>query len=280
MACEESNWSKAIQIQPLGITYSDFGLFRSSFTIIVGSVVNVTDWRRQYEDNPRNAVRDLTAHVEVALKQLTVEVQDQAHLELVENISKVYALAQEQNADDFSRMELISKNVEALAPTNPERAETILTRTNLLLDTVRRYGLDFQDSVRPHGSRLALLAFSPAILLGELIFFIPYKLVGRIADCLINHAVERASTKLLLGALIFPLWSLILAFISYLGSENLLFGLLVLAICLISGYFVSFYLHHFRLLLWDLVPGRWSISNRIRQERDLLIAELDSLRIL
>lgn len=274
-----ANFALGLKVQPVGITYSDLTLFRSSVTIVFGEAFEVAALRGEYEKNAIEAVRAFTDRIEGWLKEVSVEVKERAFEALVVKVAKVYESAGTPR-DDFERLKLIARNVDALAPAQPERRRELESKIESYLELCAEMHVYNMGSLESRLDRLYAVLLAPIVVLGILTHYIPYEIVGRLARQAAKQPVVLASYKFSYGAMIFSAWYLILFLAALFLSGSALSALLIILAVLVSAIYVNNYLHHLRLFVLSLLwPGTASPLEILKLMRDDLIAELNALRV-
>jgi 1-acyl-sn-glycerol-3-phosphate acyltransferase len=258
------DFALCLRIQPIGITYSDPVSFKSSVTVHLGAPIKVADFHEEYKDAPRAAVRKLTEHLEKKLKEITVEVPENSERILADKIGKLYSTA----APDREKLSIIAKNVCAIAPVYPDRAREIERRIDAVLEFAE--GADQKQS-----ARTAVLF--PLLLIGMGLHYLPYRLVGRLANGSAPYRERLASNKLLYGIIIFPLWSILCGLIVAFITRSFALGILMVICSIALAILVSKYFNQSRLHFLSLFFSDRAQTVKILKEN--LISELNEMRV-
>jgi 1-acyl-sn-glycerol-3-phosphate acyltransferase len=273
-----NNFSLGCCIQPVSITYAQPETFRSALTIYFGEPIALVDYREEYAEDERGAVRELTERIEKDLQALSVEVADESAA-LVDKLGRVYASA-EIGPDDKERLQAISSAVERCLPRISEsEKEGIGHALEQYVARLQELGLDFEDSLELRESPIFLLLAFPFLVLGYLVNWIPYRLVNVVTRGFIEHPVQTASYKLVSGVLLFPLWYLAISIVAWVLCGCWLSGVLSFVVIVCSSYCVNHYLHRFRLL-WLRLKGYLGPSalTDLITMRDALIERCDAVQ--
>ncbi len=279
-----ASFSAGLVIQPVGLTYRDLVSFQTDVIITLGEPIVVADFRAQYESDPTQAVNLLTDQIEETLRKVSVEVADQSLTRLVEDVTQLFASAYPER-DDHGLMQRIAKNVQLLAPQYPAQRTALHERIQAFLALLAVFRLDaatLNDTSRRSKAWIYLLC--PLVLLGAVVFYIPYRLVGIIVSGVLSHPVEHpvetASYKLGFGVLVFIAWlALLIGIGAWIGLS---LGALALGtVGLVAlGVVTNRYLAAAKLfaisLLW---PSSQNPVEVLRLLRDQLVSELEQLRV-
>jgi glycerol-3-phosphate O-acyltransferase / dihydroxyacetone phosphate acyltransferase len=115
----------SVVIVPCGLTFIHPKRFRSRVLVQYGAPLTIADqWRQRHGDDAKQAVRELTAEVDVAIRKLTVNAPD---WETVRQLDVVRRLYQPEEVSIEQRVELARRfNVYyAQAATNPRVQKTM-----------------------------------------------------------------------------------------------------------------------------------------------------------
>jgi len=218
-------------IIPIGLVVRDKGTFRSAALAIVGAPVQWDDMAVAGIESGA-AVRTLTARIDVALRAVTVNLDQWEDAPLVECAEAIHAAELGVARDDLTRHERVrdtARILEILRHSGDPRWEPLAADVRRHYRALDRLGLrpyDLGEAPRVRAAlgwtlrTLPLLAAlaSGLAAVGIAIFWIPYKLTNVVTH-IGRPSEDTVSTyKVLGGGLIFLLWMLLLA---------LLIGLLV-----------------------------------------------------
>lgn len=277
---ECKNFGLGLVIQPVGLTYSDLRKFQSSVTVTFGAPISVAEYQSAYERDAIEAVRSLTAQIEDGIRSVSVEVAEIEEVALVEKITTVFRTRSEQ-IDDLTLMRTIAENVKLLRGKDLKRSDAIEQRIDNYLQFASMFSMDGTFSLDAQFNKFSAMVRAPLTLLGAIINYLPYRLVGQIVHNVSDHPAVFASHKFGLGMILFPLWHIFIASLAgFIFGSSLAF-LFTFILCLSSALFANRYLHHVKLLLLSLFwPGNKRPSDVLKVVRDDLINELESLRVV
>ncbi len=216
-------------VAPVGLVFRDKERFRSHALVVRGEPVEWSDLAGAGVENEA-AVRELTRRLDSAIREVTINLErweDAPLLACAEAIwdaevdatvaagragpSSVDRAEQARRLDTAAR--LLSTWRRRLDPEDPELVADLLRHDRRL----RWLGLtpralvtevDADRAWRWAASRLLFLG--PVVLavavVGHLVFFVPYLVVGRIADAVTPSDDQTATYKLLIGIVCYALW--------------------------------------------------------------------------
>jgi glycerol-3-phosphate O-acyltransferase / dihydroxyacetone phosphate acyltransferase len=207
-----------IRIIPIGLTFREKQTFRTGALVVTGQEVEWGDLAGEGE--APDAVRELTARIELSLRTVTVNLERWEDVPLVETAEAIHAAELGGGADAAERITRIRVGARRLAELRRsgddrvtrlagaiERHRRLLARLGIApheLHRDARLGDAAWWAVRtiPALTMLALLGG----LIGGALFWLPYRLTGVIEKAMNRDVNVRATTKLLVGALLHVLW--------------------------------------------------------------------------
>ena len=275
-AADVSGDRSLIKIQPIGLTYHDYRLYRGSVTASVGEPISMENFKVTGDDS-KEVVRRLTDEIDRQLRALTVNIDDPVRAAFIEKISKVYGFSQR---DDYERMSLVAKGVEHLLPKYPERRIEIEKRIDEYFAKADELGIiPGLERVRFSRAWLVLL-LSPVILLGWILNWPPYRLTARAMENSSFEHTFRATIAILMGIVSFLAWYCLCGIV----------GMKILPLPPIAGFITGFAVPaltgalanssymKLKVLFWS--AGFWN-SQRLKDLRELgnsLYSELEELK--
>ena len=275
---EVRNFTLSLKIQAVGLTYSKISTFKSRATLTFGEPIAVSDFQKIYESDAQAAVKLLTERIALELKNLTVQIEKQEHGDLLEKITQIYK-SRDSLLDDRQVMTEIADNMRQLNESDWEKAKDLIKRIDLYNHLASLFSLDglfvTDKSINKYITFLSLPLFFAAYLLN----IIPYRLVGYFAGQDKETSVHAASSKFGYGILIFSLCYISLSILAAIIFKSFWVFFLALILCLSSGYLLSKYMDHVKILLiTSLWPSRKKPFDLLIMIRDELINDLNLFR--
>jgi glycerol-3-phosphate O-acyltransferase / dihydroxyacetone phosphate acyltransferase len=213
----------AFPILPVGLSFRDKAIFRSAALAVVGDAVEWDDLSAAGPDD-RDVVRALTARIDEALREVTVNLERWEDADLVHAAEAVYAAELPVDPSPDARVERLVEATEGLARVRADgRAEwrrvarevagharilEVLGITPAQLHASARVDVALGWIVRQ------LLFFgvgAPVAALGIAVYWIPYRLTGVLEQRLVKDEDVRATFKVLVGFVLHLLWTLAIA---------------------------------------------------------------------
>lgn len=213
----------AFPIIPIGLSFREKETFRSDAVAVIGDPVAWDDLAAaEHED--RDAVRELTRRIDLALHDVTVNLERWDDAPLVETAEAVYAAELPVDDSGDARVARLGEAAEALARLRAEnRAEwnrvardvaaharilRMLEMTPEELKARNRTPVALRWTLRQ------LLFFglgAPAAAAGIVVYGIPYRLTGFLEARRVKDDDVRATFKMLFGGLLHLAWTLAIA---------------------------------------------------------------------
>ena len=214
-----------LQIVPVGLFYTHKTTFRSEALLHFGEPFPVLPVALDDGQPPKEAVRQLTAQIEKALREVTLNAESEAELSTARIAVEVFTSTTAHEENLAERLELLRKFVAETPAAGEENLEKRLAEYDKKLDehgieseflTLAQYSkwFIFRQALR----RLwKLLIFSPLALAGAALHFPAYQICKFLAFLQTRKGdFDMASTvKVLASIVLMPLTWLILASILY-----------------------------------------------------------------
>jgi 1-acyl-sn-glycerol-3-phosphate acyltransferase len=284
---------KELRIAPVGIYYTAKGIFRSDALLYFGEPIVVTAEPLDADGEPTaHSVKALTARMERALADVTLQADEKEALALVahaeEVISSDDASQEERLASRFELRRRIMAGYTKMRERAPERLAAISTRVARYDAELRAARLDPETlkPINPAKVRASepgivkeldlMVLVLPLALIGTIVNYPVYRLVGFITARLSRDDDDIVATiKMIAGALLFPLMWIVLAVVAgiYWGWWA---SLATLILAPLSGYAALIF---FERLSRSIGGARATIMSRFQRWGYLkLVAERSAIR--
>jgi glycerol-3-phosphate O-acyltransferase/dihydroxyacetone phosphate acyltransferase len=239
---------RTFPIVPVGIILRDKTRFRSETAAFLGPQVAWEDLAdRNSED--REAVRKLTSRIDSGLRQVTINLERWEDEPLVRCVAEIWEAEVDPNADPRTRLVRIRATTDALARLRrsghqewgPLAASIENHRRRLerlgLTPRFLRSPTDLSTALRWTLHRLHILfpvTFAVAGV-GAILYWPVYRLTGRLARFAPPVADVQSTYKLLIGMVLYPLWTLLAAGVAWrfhgpLLASSVLLGMPIVAV--------------------------------------------------
>ena len=208
---EKTNFKKPCHIIPIGINYDRPKEFRSKISVGVGRLLNILDYEANYRTNKNAAFGVLNKVLYKEIQEHTIEVEDDVYMiyKAVAELDSCF----EQNS--LSRKMLIANHIRDIKKkdlaTMEELKNTILEAFSIL----KKNKLNFRKLKINTGLRffsiITLIVTSPFAFLALIANAIPFIIAKKITDKKVKLDEFYASVRLVLGTILWILWSLLLS---------------------------------------------------------------------
>ena len=214
----------AFPIVPIGLVIPDRETYRSEAHIIIGAPCVWDDLALRGVDDAE-AVRELTARIDEAMRTVTLNLEDWEDAPLVHAAEAVWRAevgATANPAAALDRLQRITGSLRALRAREDDRWREIAAALQAHVRTLKRFGLTPQEvrdqvpvrrAMRWTVARLPLVIALPVSLIAAVVFWIPTLITKGIADAMTRRdGMDAFAThRVLVGALVFLLWAVLIA---------------------------------------------------------------------
>ena len=290
-----------LKIVPAGLYYTSKTSFRSSALLYFGNPISVTPVTLDSDGSPpRDAVRQLSDHIEKALRNVILDAQHEEELLTTARAERIFSSAGDDTVadsaaslkDELRLQQRFIKAYSVLQKLQPERLRKLEVRMVRFEEELEQAGVDAEQLSPPSStlsvfftilkrSLLFVLMLGPA-LLGTVAHYPAYRLGGYLATRFSADSEDVISTvKIISAMLLFPLTWLVLTVVAYvtLGWIVAVGVLIVVPIC---GYIAIRFFEQLdrsiagvRVLTFFLVRRRFFV--RLLAERKAIRNEIISL---
>ena len=213
---DASDWELDIKIIPVGVNYTNPGVFRSDVLTSYGKEIYLKDYKEIYDDNPNKAITKLIRDLDVAMKENLTHVNDKELAEFLEHI--LILNRKGMNWENFEKNDSLEKRFRytqnAAININENFSEDSKDWTSLrkrVADYVKLASSKGLEPVNIHRIKngksgisplryLFILIGLPFAILGALHCFIPYIAVKKMVENMFRRKVFWSGVKILLGA--------------------------------------------------------------------------------
>ena len=285
-----------LKIIPAGLYYTSKTSFRSDALLYFGNPIHVEPVTLEPDGTPpREAVRELSAEIEKALREVILDARHEEELQTTARAERIFTSAtpeEESLKDELRLQQRFIKAYSILQSLQPERLRRLELRMMRFEQELNQAGVD-PDELSPPGSTLRvfaailrrsflfLLMLGPAAI-GTVAHYPAYKLGGFLSKQLSRDSEDVISTvKIISAMLLFPLTWIILAVLAYVYSGWVL-TLVTLALVPLCGYVAIVFFEELdtsiagvRVLMFFLVRRRFFV--RLLAERNAIRDEIIAL---
>ncbi|HEU4882641.1 MAG TPA: lysophospholipid acyltransferase family protein [Longimicrobium sp.] len=218
---------RPIPIIPVGLTFRRKDTFRSEALAVVGEPVAWEGLQGRGVDD-YEAVRELTARIDQAMRAVTVNLERWEDAPLVEMAEAVYSAEFPTDPSPASRVWRTRETTTGLARLRRERPDDFEDLAHAVHQHVRTLRVLRMTPVEVKASASAaeaakwtfrqltvLRTLLPIAIVGVALFYIPYRLTGVLADRAKPPQDIRATYKALIGIALHLVWTVLLAGIAW-----------------------------------------------------------------
>ena len=209
-----NDFSLGLKVVPVGLLDRDKRDIRSLVATFVGPPVEVSEYQDAYAGDEREAVRALTAHINDALRNITLNMERWDDMPLLELAERIWA---NDKGHRVRRVNRLAAAMHELREIEPDRLDALRARVNELKTRMDELGMrPGHLEVRFSADRvlsfllrnlLAIVVGLPVAVLGAVCFTVPYLLAREVPRRMSIDVDEISSFGLLAGIFLFPLWT-------------------------------------------------------------------------
>lgn len=223
-ALEDLDWSVDIQVQGIGINYTNPEVLRSEVLVAAAEPIVLNEFKEAYLDNPSRVIADLNRELEQRMQAQITHVQSDEHIGLHEQIMMLtrkgmHVACYEQHLSLEDRWNYSVNLANHLNNLSEQQNQTLrllvkehfvpyflqLSKIGLSEQELYWFAIDINWRYR---TVLKLLLQFPFFLLGMLHVALPHLLVKRFVESRFKRQVFWSSSKLALLLVILPLWNI------------------------------------------------------------------------
>lgn len=296
----ENDFSLGMRIVPVGLNYSDIQRFRSDVYCRFGKPILPAGYRQRYEEDPVQAVRDLTEEIRLGLEKVVAVVEDRTLDSVIDSLETIYkqelmvdlGLNRRSKTDDFLVTKGMIAAVRWFFRRDPERVRRMEVQMRRYLHNLNRLKLRdefFKPTRRVSGfSRrlrawIFLVAGFPLYLWGMVNNLVPYVIPRVFARHFVKQTTFVSSAKLLVGMASFLTFYVLQTWLVWSFSGNRWVTVFYALSLVPTG---NFALHYYRkavnyrqhLMFLSLFYRRKSLFYTLIQQRMNLIELLNRAR--
>lgn len=221
-ALEDLNWSVQIQVQGVGINYTNPGVLRSDVLIAAAEPIVLNAYKEAYLENPGKVITELNRELENRMQQQITHLNTDEHVRLHEQIMSLTRKGMHVNCfdADLSLKERWLYSQKLAERLNKDRAidlTALQTNLNAYFETLEQNKLTeaelfwFGIAKKWRLKTLAkMLLQLPFFLAGLLHVALPYFAIKRFVEQKFKRQVFWSSTKMGLMLIALPVWNFVI----------------------------------------------------------------------
>ncbi|MEN9699131.1 MAG: hypothetical protein RLZZ301_329 [Bacteroidota bacterium] len=224
-ALEDLNWSVDIQVQGLGINYTDPGKMRGDVLIAAAEPIVLNTYKDAYIENPAKVISELNRELETRMRAQITHVEQEEFCTFHEQLQMLsrkgmHPTCSDPNAPLEQRWKYAQKlalHLNSYGTELPADMRSFKEKLAIYFDKLAQQKLSEAEvywfAVAPNWKakmRAKILALLPFYLVALLTTFVPFLLIKRFVEKTFKRPVFWSSTKLGLLILGLPIWNSIL----------------------------------------------------------------------
>lgn len=290
---EKNNFQLDVHLIPVGINYTNPHRFQSDLFINMGEPIQLSKYRAAYEKNSFDAVKQLTADTELALKERIITLDGKRWFLLSEKVEAIVqsepeAFLSSSNKADFDwylAKKDINGAIDYFKTNKPELLNHLEKKTKDYMNMLQRLKVS-KDSINVNKGKynlkhnypllmLYLIVLSPLFLVGILFLGLPFIVTRLIANAVVKRVDFMGSVVLALGLLVFTLFGVLESILVAQYTGFWLWGVVVFLLLPLLGMATRKY---YMRLIHLAVNRRWlGISARKNKLADYVVNEKQNL---
>ena len=231
---EENDYSLPIKIMPMGIYYNNYENMKSTILINYGEAIDIAPFIPIYKDNKQKGMAALRLEMENRIKKLMIHVSDMDNYDFYEKMREVndFAMLKRLALTDsvYNKFKADKETIRILEAFHEKEAELfdkLKEKTFSYYKALEKFKLKdylFDSKAVSCGKALMQLLYfiitSPIHIYGLIFSYPVYKTLDAYVPTIIKDTQFRSSLKFGVGLILFPLWYLLLAYISSYFIDN------------------------------------------------------------
>ncbi len=290
----QNDFSLNIQLIPIGINYTNPHHFQSKLFLNVGKPVTLLQYKDSYNVDPIKTVQNLTAEIEIELRNRVVVVDDTRWQDLTNKIEKIvhtdlirFGIKKEGNANWFLARKDIAGTIDYFKKEKLDVLESIEQKVHRYFSITNLLSYDKNSSnalkvnhildSNPVVLTLYFLLGFPLFVCGLTLNILPYLLTNFLAKILVQKTDFYGSIILVLGLFLFSINGFLLSWFVYHTTHNIIIAVSFLFLFTTLGIFTFTYYNKSKQWLSNLklrIIGlrKKSLVDSLAEEREQLLA--------
>ncbi|MGQ7869655.1 1-acyl-sn-glycerol-3-phosphate acyltransferase [Sunxiuqinia sp. sy24] len=248
LAEEKNNFKLNLHIIPVGIYYSHYWHLNRELIVHYGKPIVVKDYEDDFRKDGHKANMALRDEISKRVEALTINIKSKEHYDNYELMRDLvgadYAKKQKEDSNRmknrfYSDQKLIGL-LEAKETEQPELFSSLHSQLTNYRNTLQQLNIKNKQASKKKlsigfllGKSLGALLLLPLFILGFILHLIPFFIPRHFIQRKVKDQLFYGSIQFVAGLIIYPIIGLILSFIFYLNTHNL-----VLTICLLLGFWL------------------------------------------
>lgn len=289
-ALEDLDWKYEIQVQGLGINYTNPGIMRSEVLIAAAEPIVLNDFKEAYLENPSKVISELNRELENRMQAQITHLRSEEHFQLHEQIMMlnrkgmhVHCYDKQHTLEErWAYSQQLAERLNTNAPANLEALQVDMNAYFVMLQQndlseAELYWFAIQKNWRLQTFCKWLIQL-PLFLIGLIPIGLPTYFVKRFVEKKMKRRVFWSSTKMAMLLVILTFWNLFLFQMAshYFCLSTKVWILLFLSMNLVAlGYYL--FGKNTTLLLKSLRYNAQKLQS-IVQQRKVLLTKIETFQ--
>lgn len=297
-----SDFKQDVKIQCIGINYDNPHLFRKDVLLSYSEPISVSEHKKQYEENQKDAVGAITEKIRVNMETEVVHIEHEEADGITKQVESLYRA--ELIGDKIKTAELKMRELEMIK--NISLAvkyflNTDRSKVNDVVNKIRSYHwkleeLGFSDRLMRTGRKggyryiywlgeitLMILGF-PLFIYGATINYLPFMLASFLSRKLVKQREYFGAIGVAAGMFLFLLWYIALSVVVVQADFTWWMNLVIIASWIPSGLWCWFYIRslHFISNRWKYISvfrSRKGMMQDILEQRKEIITDFEKIAV-
>ena len=278
-----NNFKLDLQIIPVGITYSHFWKFNRSLIVQYGKPIGISQFRKEYLENPQKTMIDLRDEIHRKLVRLILQIESKTHYQEYENIRQLAGKAYSKRLFFcknsslqlfYAEKELICK-LEQLENLHPEHFSNLIEATRQYFSGIEKHDIS-DEQVENAGKAvwsMVFISLTAAILTLPIFVFgfafnaIPFIIPRTILRGKVKDTTFLSTFNFVTGLIVFPGYYLMAAYILFVWTNSPQIAIITLIAMPFVGKIAYQLLAFYHVILQKIsyLAGRKSYRNTIKR---------------
>jgi 1-acyl-sn-glycerol-3-phosphate acyltransferase len=273
---EKHNFQLGVKILPVGIYYSKYNTFRSILHVRYGKPIDVSEYKKEYEESENKAMLHLRDDMKAATEPLVINIRKLDFYDMYESLRTLYVknmvkrlrLGKLNQKNKFIADRMTIHLLDQYAEDYPDKMEGLRKKMDKYRRLRNKYSLSDQsigkdkiNAFRLLWNAFLLLVFSPVFMYGFINNVIPY-IIPKSLVLLIKDKQFHSSIKFLWALFFLPIIYLAQAAIVWAVTNSFLIALAYIFSIAITGMLAQLYVEWFALVRRDLWLYRLKKTNK------------------
>ncbi len=283
---QENDFNLGLQILPIGLNYSDPSKFRRPILVIMGEPFPVAIFKKDWEEDRRGAVRELTLHLKQCIADVILNTSDDEEDTLLANLEVM--LHNESKLplfEQYKRAKMVLQKIQKWRVEQQHFIADFSESVGTYFEKIQKINVEDvslkTDSQQIFPQGLLLLLASPFALVGYATHFLPAFLIKKLSEKLSGDPVWAPTYKVAGGLVIYPVIILLQirlldVWFSTFGETGLYLKWLYIVGIIPTGLLAEWFIGKWKIFMSNWRFRRFAKTNQnehreLLQQRELIL---------